>query len=365
MYITKMKKSVAGCLLVITSFLLIAEPVLGAAQEFKTLELVRTYQSKEAVHSAYPEQFPLVEKISQNGDSFRLATPQKERLKTFEIESLTETERQTLQTSNKAEPVIKTGTMRWLSNDRTMLLEADVTVNVRESGQLQEGDVNTKTLTLYNARGEVITQLAPVVSSIEVSPTRQNFVAYTYNVYDMISDILYFYDMNGTLLNEQKIIEEPRITYSQNGEFVQVYSDSDHNFAIFTKNGDPIYQGNYVRLIPNVRSALWNVHTSEQAEYMLLGVDLNIYLYTRGEKFLWKNATSGFDVADCLFFSKHEKIALQIATGGAGDDRYNLQIHSLTTGEMLDKISGIAEIRDLNGHLLIKKEGSFYEYQLQ
>ncbi len=365
MRITQVQQFIIVCTLVITSLLVVTATIFGAEQEFKTLELIRTYQPKEDVHSAYPEQFPLVEKISPNGDSFQLATPQKERLRTFEIESLTETERQTLQTSNKAEPIIKNGIMRWLSNDGTMLLEADVTVNVRESGQLQEGDVSTKNLTLYNARGEVITQLPPEVNMVKASPDRQYFVAYTHNVYGLLSDKLFFYNNKGRLLNTQHILEQPQVMYSQNGEFVQVYSDSEWIFAIFTNTGELVFQGNYIDLLKNVRSPLWRVYTSEQGTHMLLFTSQRLDLYTTHGEFVWTHSIPKVRVVDCWFFSAQGKIVLQTMTSRSGDDRYDLQIHNLHTGEKLEEFSGIAEMTGVNSHLIVTKEGQYYEYQVR
>ena len=364
MYVTNIKKSVAGCLLIITSFLLLAVSVLGADQELKTMKLVGTYQSKEEMQAAYPEQFPFVEKISPNGDSFRLAVPQKERLKTFKIESLTETERQALQTSNKAKPVIKTGTMRWLSNDRTMLFEADVTVKVRESGSLHEGDVNTKNLTLYNARGEVVTHLSPEVNMLAVSPDRQYFVAYNWKEYGEPA-VLYFYAMDGTLFQKQDIIHFAQVRYSQNGEFVQVYSDMEQEFSIFTKTGVEVYQGNRKELIKHVRPILHGVFTSEQGEWMLLATSQHIHLYTTQGEHLWTNTFPGFDVADCWFFSSQEKIALKTISNRSGENRYNVQIHSLQTGDILDTIIGVNDITVHNNHLIVIKGEQFYDYQIQ
>ncbi|GAK49349.1 hypothetical protein U14_00571 [Candidatus Moduliflexus flocculans] len=97
---------------------------------------------------------------------------------------------------------------------------------------------------------------------------------------------------------------------------------------------------------------------------MLLCTDRQVHLYTIGGDFLWVNPFPGFDVADCWFFSQQGKIALKTVTSRSGDDVYNLQIHALDTGVMLDEIVGIADMIGVDNHLIYKKEGQYYEYQV-
>ena len=362
MHVTNIKKSVAGCLLIITSFLLITISVLGAEQEFKSLKLVCTYQSEEDVRKAYPEDFSTIKKITKNEEWIYLSG---RRLKTFEMEPLTDQEQQKVRKLDETAPVIKNGITRKLSPDHSFLLEAEVTVKMRESGYRHEGDVETKKLTLYNAQGEVVTQLASEVTSIRVSPDHRYFVTYTWNEYGNLSDILYFYDIQGSLLHTQKIIERPQVEYSQNGEFVQVYSDSEWTFAIFTNTGELVFQGNYIDLLKSVRSPLWRVYTSEQGTHMLLFTSQRLDLYTTHGEFVWTRSIPKVRVVDCWFFSTQGKIVLQTMTSRSGDDRYDLQIHNFHTGEKLEEFPGIAEMTGVNSHLIIKKEGQYYEYQIR
>ena len=348
-------------LLLSGALLCAAAPARAVVNEYQTLELVRTYASEDEVRAAYPDLFPEVETMTQDDEWISL--PNGKKLKTFETEPLTDHEKERVQNFDEANPVIKNGVMRRLSIDYTFLLEAKVSVKMRDQGYRHEGDIETKTLTLYNAGGELITQLPPEALSIETSPTRQYFVAYDYGEYGVVP--LYFYQSDGTLLQQQMGIEHARIRYSQNGEFVVLYSNMERIFKVFTKTGNVVYQGDYTKLINDVNPSLFGVFASEQGKFMLLCTDRLIHLYTIQGGFLWMNPFPGFDVADCWFFSQQGKIALKTITSRTGDDFYNLQIHSLDTGDILDEIVGIAEMIGVNNHLIYKKGGQYYEYQVR
>ncbi|GAK49350.1 hypothetical protein U14_00572 [Candidatus Moduliflexus flocculans] len=209
-------------LFTLSALLSAAAPARAVVNEYQTLELVRTYTSEAKVQATYPELFPQVETITQDDESIHLTSGKT--LKAFETDPLTDQEKYRTKNFDEANPVIKHGVMRRLSNDRTFLLEAEVSVKMRESGYRQEGDIETNTLKLYNARGEFITQLPPEALSIEASPNRQYFVAYDYSEHEAVP--LYFYQSDGSLLQQQIGMKYARTRYSQNGEFVVLYSNS-------------------------------------------------------------------------------------------------------------------------------------------
>ena len=351
-------------LLLSGALLCAAAPAHAVVNEYQTLELVRTYASEAEVQAVYPDLFPEFETMTQDDEWISL--PNGKKLKTFETEPLTDQEKERVQNFDEANPVVKNGVMRRSSRDRTFLLEADVSVIMHELGYLREGDITTKKVTLYNANGEIVTELPLEAGEIVVSPPTRDFVAYNWAEFGGPPSI-YFYSREGTLLQRQEIFEQAQVRFSQNGEFVQVFRDGTPIFYIFTRTGNLVYRGNSRETFPGMGSldGIDGVFASEKADRMLLTTDLLMYLYTTQGKLLWTTPKRGYFVAECLFFSGQEKFVLQVSTSRAGDDRFDLRIHALTTGGLLEIMTGVAEIREVNGHLVIKKEGKFYEYQLQ
>lgn len=363
MYITKMKKSVAGCLLIITNLLLLAVSVLGAEQEFKTLKLVGTYQSEAEIQATYPDVFPKTNTIQVNRNEIQFVDADTgnvlKRIQTqqFSMEfkkPLTEAELQ-----QASEPIIGEMVDRHLSDDKTFLVVSEGTIQRQGVDDFVEGTFHVTKNTLYNANGDVMTELPLEARMIVVSPHTRDFVAYNWAEFGGPPSI-YFYSSDGTLLQRQEIFERARVRFSQNGKFITMVGDT-REFAIFTNTGKLIYQGDSKEFIPDIR-LLRRVCVSENVEQMLLATDLMIYLFTIQGKLLWKSPTPGIDLLDCHFFSPQQKIALKMMTGRSGNDRYKVQIHSLATGEEFEEISRVTDITSTNDRLIITKGGQYYEY---
>lgn len=370
MRITTQKMPAIACMFVMTMFVSII--TTGVEQELKTLKLVNVYDTEEKLRSLGVKNLPESPKLHVNQEeiSFIDADTGKisKQMKAFELTPLTKAEHQQLRESKGAKPVLKDAVIHRLSPDLTLLLETEATVKLLSPDYVSEDFIEVKKNTLYNAYGEVITQLPPEITTVVESPDSSHFVAYAWeNVQG--PTMLYFYTHQGILLQEREIIDSAQVTYSPNGEYVQVYSHMKREFAIFTKAGNIIYQGNRRELTKPILTPLWGVFASEEGEFMLLTTDQYINLYSTGGDFLWTYPSPGLGVKECRFFKQQEMLCIKIINQQLNTpksvDKYDIHIHSLSTGEILDTISGIGEISVVNDHLIIKKGGRYYEYQVR
>ena len=256
--------------------------------------------------------------------------------------------------------------MYQLSDERTFLMIPDITMIFTDLSEYG-GKSEVKENILYDIQGEVVTHLPLEYLNIKESPDKEYFLAVSLEE-NGGSEHLYFYSSNGTMLAQQEIPGYATITFSETGKFVEVFDDITGAIIIFSKTGEIVFQKNYVELTHDNSTRLSQVFVSENDRHLLIATDLALYFYTLNEEFLWKQPTLG--VNNCYFFNQQESIAVKVIDRELNQmgaiDCYNLQVRSLATGEVLDEIRGISEeIISDDSHLLLKKEGQYYEYMLR
>lgn len=366
-------KNAAWYTIFVMGWALLGYSLPGRAQEqtFKTLELVRTYNSEEALRAAHPELYPEERQIIDDGEFFTFfdadtGKMSKRMKKQASGIVFTEEEQRQLKGSPNVDPVVKETVGYMLSEKRQFLMVMEMSIIFNGLGDY-ERESELKKHILYDHEGVELTHLPLDFLGIQESPNLQYFLAYSLEERS-ITHNLYFYSRNGTMLNKQSISDYANLSFSQNGEFVTSYNRSGSEFAFFKKTGELLFQGNYTELIPHARSPLTGVFISENGDSMLLVTGRHLYSFTTAGEVLWKKPLSWFNIDSCYVFSRKRKIALKIINKELNQlgttDRYNLEICSLETGELLDRIIGISEMRGRHEQLVVTKEGTYYEYNI-
>ncbi len=366
-------KNVVCCIIVVMGYALFGFSLPGRAQEqtLKTLELVRTYNSEEELWAAYPEWYLPKRQIVDDGEYFTFFDAEtgkmsKRMKKQARDIVFTEEEQRQLESPANIEPVIKETIGYMLSEEQQFLMVMEMNVIFTDLGD-HERESELKEHVLYNSEGVELTHLPLDFLGIQESPDRQHFLAYSLEG-EYTTRTLYFYSNDGVILNKQVIPDYAVISYSQSGEFVTSYDRHGSEFTLFKKTGGLLYQGNYTELIPHTRSPLTGVFISENGENMLLVTGQRLHAFTIAGDMLWEKPLSWFSIDSCHFFSGKRKIAVKVINRElnqpGSDDRYNLEVRSLDTGEILDRIIGISEIKGHHEQLVFTKEGRYYEYNI-
>jgi len=363
MQVTKIKKSVAGCLLIITNLLLLAVSVLGAEQEFKTLELVRTYQSKENVRATYSELFPkqVIENTEKSIDFRDPGTGQLvKQLNKKEPEVLRE------EKHGKYTTVMEKTYDYTISTHQSLVMYTEY-----EGGYVKETEANPPSLypqpqkrILYNRKGEVITELPPMLNYLEDSPDHNYFVA-TYDG-EGKADFIYFYDMKGNLLKKQEMNAHIGLKYSSDSKYVKVEKyDPSLAFGevyLFTKIGDFITKYDYGTALHDY---LFDFHVSDNADLLLFSMFNNAYLISNDGRILWKKPY--FQIMDCRFHTEKNYLIFysMLDDKPMNESRKSITTVSLIDGELLDTIEDVELGQFTQNGFIIKKEGTYYEYTIK
>lgn len=364
MQVTKMKKFVAGCLLVMTSVLLIAESIMGAEQEFKTLELVRTYQSEEEVRATYPDLFP-AQTIKDEGDVINFYDPGTKRI----LKQLRKEQPEVLREEKRGKY-----TVVWekhdeyqISNDGTFMLATEFAIghNKETDGDFGGGRIpKPQKRVLYNAHGQEIVQLPLEVNIIRFSPDKQYFVAYGED--EEPSEYLYLYSIDGALLAKEHMSGYLVAKYTQDGEFFSVFDSFGKKFSIFSQTGKLLYENDYTNL--KKHTILYGIFVSDDGTSFLMHTSGTISLFSMKSELLWEVPSSR--VIGCRFNSKQHVIQIisvnESVSASERKDIYQLEIRSLNSGKLLDKLEGVIEVRFIkNGGIIILGMEGYYEYSIK
>ncbi len=360
MHVTTIKKSVAGCLLVITSFLLLAVPVKGTEQKLTTIKLVETYHSEAELQATYPELFSK-RAIQDEGNYISFYDPEKRQF----LAQLPKKQPEVLREEPLGNDIaIWRRTYRYQpSDDHNFLI-----VTEWEGGKLKYGDADPAELrgepvkrVLYNTSGEKITELPRKVTSVELSPDKQHFLAMGGGEAGPLP--IYLYSIDGTLLHT---IEDAglSVTFSQNGKFLQEVLSYQGTFRILSNTGELFYEGDYSQWTQHLEQ----VFVSENGTFLLVEAPLKISLFSINGEQIWEVPSSG--VMHCYFNS--DRGILQIITickrlnqPGRIKDRYQLEIRSLESGQLLNTIEGVSlQSRFTQEMTIIHSGGKYHEYQI-
>ena len=368
MRVFKLSKSVIVCTLVIISFLRLTVTVLGAEQESKKLELVRTYQSEEEYRSANTKLLDEKKQIVDDGEFIKFMNPEtREIRKQFQkekVKPLSEEEKQQLRHQKS---IIRERLMYIIVGDHNYLMQIEYLQrfhHIEEFEYTEYPDIEITNRVLYNANGDKVANLPMDSDSlhIEASPTSQYF--FTYGLDEEGGQHgLYFYSSNGTLLKKLDMDGMGKITYSQNGEFVVIFSLNDPFIWVFTKTGEVVFQGKYTDFIQDPFGTLYNLFISEDGGYLLFQTRDAIHLCTINGDMLWEKKS--VYLAACHFMSSQEIIIAKTSPRIVdGSQQYTVQVLSLENGEVIDEVEDVSDDMVVNERIFLKKEGKYYEYQI-
>ena len=378
MHITKIKNSVAGCLLVMTSFLLITVSVMGAEQEFKTLELVHTYQSEKEFQVANARLLREKHLIVDDGEMITFFDPETGRIlkqiqkeQTFDrvMSSLTTTERQQLEDQITPKALMKTFREYVIpsygSEPYLQIREYETAISDHT-----EGDGYQKLLrsTIYNRQGEFMMDLPLDISAVVLAPDRKHLIGYSTSLIHP-GEYLYFYSKPGELAKKVPFPHGggTEINYSADSEYLAIWSIWGYEFFIFTKTGELVLKEDAKKYITPQNINLYEAFVSNNAEYILLCMGKDEILLNENGTQLWKLPhKTGFRVASAYFNISHGQ--LYISTGFPGI-RSNtpgwLRIVNLTDGIVLDEIMPIYSYTIINQTLYINRGGRYEEYHIK
>lgn len=372
MHVTKIKKSVAGCLLVIISVLLLAVSVLGAEQELKMLEFVRTYHSEKEYQRTNAKMLRAKKPIVDDGESIKFFDPETGQiLKQIKKENtrddmkLADAERTQLANMKSVKKTFQEYYIPERGSQYLHVREYEMTLEPGGEGDVEQQLIKS---TLYNDRGEKIADLPLDSRFIYLSLDKSNFV--------MIGKSLYFYSIKMELL--QKRENNPAVSeakYSSNGQYIAMYDILvGKYFRIFTKGGELIFEGNYKDYTEkNVN--LYGVFVSDDGNYILLSTSKKAILLNSNGKKLWEVAypsgsphtyiTSAFFNIDkgVLYMSSIVPDHLYENRNRAPD---YLIAATLKEGKVVDEITHIVYYTMTNNVLYLKKRGGgYYEYNVK
>ena len=164
-------------LLLSGALLCAAAPARAVVQEYQTLELVRTYNTEEEVQAAYPDLFP-PKLIEDTGNHINFLDPQTKQ----PLKQLSKQPSQILR-----EELTENDTIIWertyqyqISEDQAFLVETEWEGGRLKSGSADPADLRGEPVkrTLYNTKGEVVTQLLSDMNFVQLSPNKQYFYAW-------------------------------------------------------------------------------------------------------------------------------------------------------------------------------------------
>ncbi len=375
MRITKMEKSVAGCLFVITSFLLLTVSVLGTEQELKTLKLMKTYQSESEFQNVNASILRAKRPIMIDEESIEFIDSETgqvlKKLKKetqFDQIQITETERIKLSHPSRPETIIKECTGYYLPPQApSFLLVLKYKITIPPSDESSPSEKIQKA-TIYDHRGEQVMILPSDANTLAPSPDQKYFILY-YEGMESVGEYLYFYRADGTLITKQKFTHASlKINFSTTGEFIAIHSHWGKQFFIFTKQGEIIFEGNY-QDYSGKNSTLEDVFVSDDGNYILLSISNKaILLNGQGDK-LWEIQLPVSPIENVYFhLAKNYLLMFRMApdTIYNDDDSRGLRVVSVDTGEILDEIADITYYTIANNILYVKQqEGSYYEYKIK
>lgn len=331
-------------------------------QKFKTLKLVRTYQSEEEYQRASAKLLRVKKPIVDNGESIKFIEPETGQLLT----QLKKKEPEVLREEKRGEytTVMEKTYEYQISTHQSLVMYTD------EGGYVKETGANPPLLypqpqkrILYNRKGEVITELPPMLGYIEDSPDRNYFVA-TYSG-EGESDSLYVYDMRGHLLKKQEIKADISFQYSSNSEYVKVKktlrSQAFGEAYLFTKTGDFVTKYDYGEL----HDYLFDFHVSNDGKLLLFSMFNNAYLISSEGQVIWQKPY--LRIMDCRFNREKNYLILYslIDNKPLNESRKSIKIVSLPNGELLEEMDGIELIHLTEKNFVIKREGNYYEYTVK
>ncbi len=340
-----------------SAMLCAAVPIHAVEDEYQTLKLVQTYASEDEVLAAYPELHP--PQISDNGESLvfsrKDAHTVQQKIHKKEL-TLTEQEQQALE---RKTPVVKQGTYYTLSEHRDYLIVTAFTAAIRHRERSGKSDIQRKTL--YNAYGEAVTELPLDAEFIEAFPDRQHLLVFNLGGDPESTKLhsLYFYTTDGTLLTTHDVQGKyEKITFSKNGQYLGLYHAFASLIRVFDKTGHTLYDGDYRNFVHDKNVYLSRLFVSDDGQMMLLGMCCyRMYLCTMSGNILWEQNLPA--VTDAWFFSKQQKLLVSVSNQ---DHTYDALMLSLHDGSSIETISHISSIIMVQDHLIILKEGVYYEY---
>lgn len=175
---------------------------------------------------------------------------------------------------------------------------------------------------------------------------------------------IYFMFNNGTV-KETMVSAYPKISFSENGEYVAVHNSFGREIYIFNEFGVLVKEYDYIdNLVHDKQYPLRSVFVSGDGKIIVQTKD--VYLFSLEGYMLWeKSSTSLLDVQ----FSPGKEKMLLVSTDKerhkAGHSRYKLEVCNLLNGECWEAIEDLQEVKFNKENILIKKNDKYYELRIK
>ncbi|MCP4397040.1 MAG: hypothetical protein GY801_07040 [bacterium] len=363
-------KNVVCCIIVVMGYALFGFSLPGRAQEeiFKTLELVRTYNSEEELRVVHPELFLKKKPIVDDGEYIHFIDPEtgallKQIEKAGEVE-YTEEEIVQLSDPNNQEPVVKSAESYYTPDHSPAFLmkyEYDVIRYFLNGGG--EPECNDKKITAYNHQGKVVTELPLDANVLVASPDNEFFIAYHNGEDGKVGQYVYFYNAAGTLLNTYEMKFIP-MKYSANSKYAIGKNTASGEIYLFTNTGDFITKYEYGAKFGEY---LFDVYVSENAEFLFFSMFVidKAFLVSSEKEIVWERPS--LRIADCRFNLNEGFLIIYVESekGKFVETRKSIKIISLNSGKVSDSLEDVEVWQLGEDEITIRKEGGFYEYGIQ
>ena len=332
----------------------------GQEDDFKSLKLVKVHDTEQsalnALYASYgydPKEHPL--KIMDDGNAIVFKNMQ--------------TGKQLHKLAKK--PRVNTGPKEKFRHYEYQITSDGSILMLTEYRLGYQGDTTTTEYkhplkrSLYNARGEKITDISKEHNTLLISPDRKYF--FTVADAEERSKYICFYTIEGQLLNKYEINNFPSARYSTDGEYVVVSGTFKSKFYVFTKTGEHVMEHNYKDL-PQLDHSLLKTFVSEYDNYILLSGRFDLTLYDCYGNFIWtyNEKPKRISPIDGGFYNEEQLFVFTSNLGRkVGERHWGITVMDITTGNKLDYLEVINDnTRPWYGKniIIIKKRGQYHEY---
>ena len=213
-----------------------------------------------------------------------------------------------------------------------------------------------------SARQSDVSAIPKELNAIVVSPDGKHFVAYEEQ--EGTTPFIFFYNINGELLNKAEVNIYPNVKYSQHGKYVEVFNAFGKEFMVYTREGKLVQDGDYIDLIQDNQEVLYNLFVSDDGKNMLFSTSSKVHLFSFGKQKKWDRPSSA--ILDCRFVEGGNTVSLK--TSSQVRDKINpfdLEILSEANGQLLDSINKVSAIDFIESKVIVGKNSKFYEYEIK
>lgn len=232
----------------------------------------------------------------------------------------------------------------WYAKCNNALLELHMDIGIYKNGEPGSEDVQTENTIIYNDSGQKVGEIKtdPNAGVTNVSPDYTYAIVKTSDPWAQ-KQVLYFYDMKGTLLKRYEFKEDPgfHFYFIQNGDYVIGIAQAPEKTVLFDRYGEKLWEQPIFATAVTYNEAQKRIYLLGPMKVACLSIDGKIIwqtwldMATRDYKFDFES--------DLLFVTEYDKIILVNLIDGAiigsmeSFDLYRELLRSKSNKENIEK----------------------------